>query len=99
MNIEKINSPLKVKTSPSFLSKISAQIFAICKEDSRFNNRSKLDNIDIQLKEINKKIAKQDALLNKSKKIKDGFNERFEILNDKLNIKREELLESLGSEL
>lgn len=99
MNIEKINPMKETKTNTSFLSEISSQIFAVCKEDPNFDNQFKLNSIEIQLKKIKIKIIKQDDLLNKSKKIEEGFNKRFQILENKLDVKREKLLESLGSEL
>ena len=95
----KIEYPEKRTMSKELLPQIVERIFAICKTDSNFPLKSKMSNIDEEIESISKQIAKQEKLINDSKKLTSNIISRLTTLRNSNQSTRDKLLESLGSEL
>jgi len=95
----KIEYPEKRTTTKELLPQIVERIFAICKTDGNFPLKGKMGNIDDEIKIIKNQIAKQEKLLNDSKKLTSNIMSRLTTLRNSNQSLRDRLLESLGSEL
>jgi hypothetical protein len=91
--IEKQNTPKEI------LPQIVDRIFAICKSDSSFHLKGKLEIVENKIRFLEQKIERQNALLSQSEEIKKDLVQRSEILNNYIQQKQTELLESIGSEV
>ncbi len=97
MQIE-ICSKKRKKSKESF-PQILERIFAICKNDSNFELKDELLDIEKNIKEIHKKIDRQNYLLSKSELLKKDISNRISIMDSQNETKQIELLDSIGSEL
>lgn len=95
----KIETFEKQKNTKELLPQIVNRIFAICKTDPHFPLKNEMESVDDRIKDMNKKIAKQDALLNQSSDLKKDFGHRIDVLKNENIRKQSQLLEQLGSEL
>jgi len=97
MKIEQFKN-INIK-KPNFISDIVMRIFAICKEDSSFPLRTKIEDVDLKILNLKDRIQKQDELLVQASQIKEKTNKK--IINiEKSNFDLQvELLDKLGSEL
>lgn len=95
----KIEYPEKRTTTKELLPQIVERIFAICKTDGNFPLKGKMGNIDDEIITIKNQIAKQEKLLNDSKKLTSNIMSRLTTLRNSNQSLRDRLLESLGSEL
>ena len=89
----------KKKNSKELLPQILERIFAICKNDSNFELKDELINIEKNINEINQKISRQDNLLSQSELLKKDISNRISIIDSQNETKQIELLESISSEL
>ena len=89
----------KKKKSKELLPQILERIFAICKNDSNFELKNELKDIEKDINEINKKIFKQDKLLSQSESLKKDIAFRISSIDSQNEEKQISLLESIGSEL
>mgnify|MGYP006863439661 CR=1 FL=1 len=74
-------------------------IFTICKEDKNFNVKENINNVDEKLVFVNKKISKQNSLIEQSNTIKNDLLVKIKKLDDESFRIKYKILESLGSEL
>lgn len=95
----KIEYPEKKQISKELLPQIVERIFAICKNDQHFPLKTKMTNIDEQINHIHRQLNKQDKLVNQSKELSSNLVTRMTNLKQSNQEMREQLLESLGSEL
>jgi hypothetical protein len=95
----KIEYPEKRPITKELLPQIVERIFAICKTDSNFPLKSKMTNIDDEIKIIKNKIRKQEKLLNDSKNLSSNIISRLTNLKNSNQELRSKLLESLGSDI
>lgn len=96
MNIE---YPEKKTNTKELLPQIVERIFAVCKTDSNFALKSKMTNVDDTLESFQRKIRKQDSLVEQSKGLTSNIVNRLSNLRKSNEELRDKLLESLGSEL
>ena len=82
-----------------FLSSVLDQIFLICKTDKHFSVKKRIDEIELEIRVLKKKMSKQDSLLNQAEEISVDVSEKLSSLESKNFKVRVELLETLGSEL
>lgn len=82
-----------------FLSLVLDQIFLICKADKHFSVKKRIDEVELEIEVLKKKVSKQDSLLNQAEKISTEINEKQSSLESKNFKIRVDLLEALGSEL
>ena len=75
------------------------EIIAICKEDERFFDNSKINKIEDDEVKINEKIKKKMNLLLKSDDLKEDITKKLKMIDQEIFNKRSDLLERLGSEL
>ena len=99
MKIEYLDDVKEPEKSDRFLSEVVSTIFAICKTDPSFSHRDKLIDVDNQLESLNKKIEKQNNLIQQSQSIKESLDRKMNIIESDIEETREVLLESLGSEI
>jgi len=99
MKIEHLDNMNEPEKSDTFLSEVVSTIFAICKTDPSFSHRDKLVVVDNQLESLNRRIEKQDNLLQQSQSIKESLDKKMNIMESDIYETRERLLESLGSEI
>ena len=95
----KIEYPEKKNITKEMLPQIVERIFAICKTDSNFPLKQKMNNIDEQIKNLQQRINKQEKLLLQSKQLNSNILSRLSNLKNSNQELRDKLLESLGSEL
>lgn len=98
MKIEKFGY-LSNDKKEAVLPEIVNRIFTICKNDSKFPLKTKIEEIESEIFNLNEKIKKQENLIVKSKNIKKDLNKRINILEASNYDSRERILESLGSEM
>mgnify|MGYP007048012081 CR=1 FL=1 len=100
MKIEKIDTIRRESTrQENFHSDIVTRIFSICKTDPSFHLKKDIQIVENNKNILNKKIAKQDDLLNRSNEIKTDLLKRISDLENKNIDLKNTLLERLGSEL
>ena len=87
------------KVTKELLPKIINRIFAVCKTDQHFPLREQIGDVDNSILILKSKLIKQDKLFKQSKNLTKELDERIRILDDRNNGLKEQLLESLGSEL
>jgi len=86
----------KVTNPQELLPQIIERIFAICKNDSHFELKDELKEIENKIENINKKMDKQDTLMTQSINLKKDMLERITILDDQNEKKQMKLLDSIG---
>jgi len=86
-------------SSGKFISEVIDRIFLICLEDQTFDSKEKLKLVEKETIEQNKKVEKQEKLLNDALKIKNTLKQKLLALDEEITSKKEKILESLGSEL
>ena len=95
----KIEFPEKRPITKELLPQIVERIFSVCKTDSNFPLKSKMNDIDSEIVIIKNKIRKQEKLLNDSKNLSANIISRLTNLKNSNQELRNKLLESLGSDL
>jgi len=98
MKIEKFGA-LSNDRKEVVLPEIVNRVFAICKNDSRFPLKIKIEEVESEILNLNEKIKKQESLIEKSKNIRRDLDKRKNILEAYNYELREKILESLGSEM
>ena len=96
MKIEK--TELKGNKSSS-ISEVVDKIFYICKTEEDFPLRDQIEKVDLELERLEKRIQKQDQLLQKSQEIRSDLEKRMNMLDGAIFDLRSSLLDSLGSEV
>lgn len=98
MRIESSSEFINVKKS-NFISNIVMRIYSICKEDPSFPLKTKIEDVEDKISELQERIKKQDELLQQAAEIKEKTNRK--IINvEKNNVDIQvDLLDKLGSEL
>ncbi len=96
MKIEEVE-PAKYKQSS--ISEVVDRIFTICKTEENFPLKNQVEEVDLNLSNLEKKIRKQDQLLQQSQGIKSELEKRINMLDGTIFDLRSNLLESLGSEI
>ena len=86
----------KVINPQELLPQIIERIFAICKNDSHFELKDELKEIENKIENINNKISKQKKLMEQSVNLKKDMLERISILDDQNEKKQMKLLDSIG---
>jgi len=86
-------------SSGNFISEVIDRVFSICLEDKKFNSKEKFKLIEQKTIDLSERISKQDKLLNESKRIKSSISKKLSDLDEEITLKKEKILESLGSEL
>jgi len=81
------------------LPQIVERIFAICQNDPNFKLREEMEQIEALLERVQKKIAKQEYLVEQSEEIKGDIIKRIRDLQQLNEEKRVALLESIGGEI
>ena len=93
----KIENVITKENPQELLPQIVERIFAICKNDENFKLKDHLKKVEISMQEIEKKIKKQDFLLEQSKTLEKDLLQRLEILTDENEKQQIKLLETIGS--
>ena len=96
MKIERVES---IKYKQSSISEVVDRIFTICKTEENFPLKNQVEEVDLELSNLERKIQKQDQLLQQSQEIKNNLEKRINMLDGTIFDLRSNLLESLGSEL
>ena len=86
----------KIINPQELLPQIIERIFAICKNDSHFELKDELKEIENKIENINNKISKQKKLMEQSVNLKKDMLERISILDDQNEKKQMKLLDSIG---
>jgi cell shape-determining protein MreC len=81
------------------LPQILMRIFAVCKADSNFPLRHKIDLVEGEVDALNKKIVRQKELVNQTLKMRDDLSNRLQTLRQENFELKSRLLEELGSEI
>lgn len=81
------------------LPQILNRIYAICKKDSSFKLKDKLQSSETTMEKLQYKIDKKKKLLEKSKILFQDLQKRNDNLKDMNEEIKTKLLESLGSEI
>jgi hypothetical protein len=81
------------------LPQIVDRIFSICRNDPTFHLKNEMEIVENRMTSLQKKISKQDYLLEQSNELTNDLIQRIQILENQNERKQIELLESLGSEL
>lgn len=91
---------IEIRENPQeLLPQIVERIFAICKNDVNFKLKDDLKNVESNVEVLNKRIEKQNGLLEQSNTLKKDLLQRLEILSDDNERQQIKLLESIGGEL
>ena len=96
MESEIINEK-KIKTED--VPQIIHRIFSICKQDHSFPHKKELEGLDDESNSIKRRIELKEELIKKALKFESQMRNRLFEARDQNLIKREKILESLGSEL
>ena len=89
----------KKQTSKEMLPQVLERIFAICKTDPDFPLKDKLESVEYVIENLNKKIKKKNYLHNQGQKLKKDLETKLELITNSNLELREQILETLGSEL
>jgi hypothetical protein len=89
----------KKHTTKEMLPQVLERIFAICKTDPDFPLKDKLESVEYVIENLNKKIKKKNHLYNQGQKLKKDLETKLELINNSNLELREQILETLGSEL
>lgn len=81
------------------LPEIMSRIFAVCKTDPHFKLKTKMKQVETDIKSIKNKTQKQSNLLEQSVKLTQDVKRRVALIKEENESRQSELLESLGSEL
>jgi hypothetical protein len=87
------------RTTKELLPKIIGRIFAVCKTDQHFPLKEQINHVDNSILILKSKLIKQNKLYEQSRTLTKELDERTRILEDRNSTLKEQLLESLGSEL
>lgn len=87
------------KTTKELLPKIISRIFAVCKTDQHFPLKEQINQVDNSILLLKSKLIKQTKLYEQSRTLTKELDERTRIIEDRNSTLKEQLLESLGSEL
>ena len=85
----------KNPSSENFISEIVDRIFLICMNDENFQAREKLQSVENQVENQQKKVTRQENLLTEATKIRAEVTEKISNLEEETTSLREMLLESL----
>ncbi len=96
MKIEQIDDQNKPQ---ELLPQIIDRIFAVCKSDSTFQLKDELEIVENKILTLQRKIQRQDELLQQSLELKKDLTQRMNIIDEHNQRKKEELLELMGSEI
>lgn len=83
--------------SKEMLPEILDRIFMICKTDPNFPLKNKVEALEDTISRMDKKIAKQEKLLEQAETIKKDLVKKISYLDDKNFQLKSELLDILGS--
>lgn len=98
MNITECIEMKRIKKH-DMISTIIDHVFTICKEDKNFKMSSNVEKIDKKLTLINKKIEKQNSLVEQSDMLKINLINKIKRIDDESFKIKYKVLETLGSEL
>jgi len=87
------------KATKELLPKIINRIFSVCKTDQHFPLKEQIGHIDNQILILKSRLIKQNNLFEQSRILTQELDERIRILEERNSGLKEQLLESLGSEL
>jgi hypothetical protein len=87
----------KIKTED--IPQIIHRIFSICKEDYSFPHKKEMSKLDDEASVIKKKMKVKEEFIKKALKFESQMKKRLSEVQDQNLMKREKILESLGSEL
>lgn len=87
------------KVTKELLPKIINRIFSVCKTDRHFPLKEQIGHVDNSILILKSKLIKQNNLFEQSRTLTKELDERIRILDDRNASLKENLLESLGSEL
>jgi hypothetical protein len=102
MKLEKINPDLDTEhkhKKVNSIREILNRIFEISLIDSNFSINSRIESLNLEILEIEKKLKTQNEILVRSKKIREKIDSKLESLDDENFNRRVQLLEKMGSEL
>lgn len=95
----KIETIERKQNPQELLPQIVERIFAICKNDSNFKLKDELQLTESKIEKLNKKIKRQDDLIEQSNSLKKDLLQRLEILSNENERQQMKLLESIGVEV
>jgi hypothetical protein len=87
----------KIKTED--IPQIIHRIFSICKQDHSFPYKKEMNDLEDEAVSIKKNIKFKEGLIKKALQFESQMKKRLFEARDQNLIKREKVLESLGSEL
>lgn len=96
MKIEKVDQH---SVPQELFPQVVDRIFSVCKSDPSFHLKDELEIIENKMLSLQRKIEKQDSLIEQSNNLKKDIIQRIEIISEHNQQKQIELLESIGSEL
>lgn len=85
--------------SKEMFPQVLLRIYSICKNDSNFPLKSKLNSIEGEAEELQKQIDRKNKLLEKSGSIYREMKQRLDNLDEKNYEMKSRLLEELGSDI
>lgn len=96
--MEVISESLRVENK-ELLPNILMRIFSVCKADPAFPLKEQIESIEREAVALNKKIEKQESLVQQTTEIRDDFSRRLQNLRQENFETKSRLLEELGSEV
>lgn len=84
---------------PELLPEIIERLFLVCKNDPQFELKNELEIVENTISSTDKKIQKQDSLLEQSSTLKSDLVKRIEEIDREIERKQILLVESLGGEM
>lgn len=81
------------------LPEILMRIFTVCKTDPNFPLKTKMDNVEGEVRALNKRLEKQQKLVENTSGIRDDLSNRLQLLRQENFEMKSKLLEDLGSDI
>jgi len=100
MEIERTNTNKENETNKNkVLLDVSKRIVSIFRNDSLFENKNKLVEINTKLNKLKQENNKKENLMLKFRSIKSNMQNKINSIDEEITTIRSKLLEELGSEL
>lgn len=95
----KVISETLILENKDMLPQILMRIFAVCKADSNFPLKTKINLIEGEVDALNQKIKRQKVLVDQTLNMRDDLSKRLQTLRQENFELKSHLLEELGSEI
>jgi len=99
IEIDSIPSLSKLKNKEQFINQLIQQVMIICREDKSFSINKKIEKLNVYRDTLKKKDFNLQNLLEKSKKIREGFDKEISEIDEDNTKLKNKLIEYLGGQI